>query len=206
MNPFALVEAMPLSGDVERQARRRANAQLIVREFLDAGHPPSIALAAVANAHIESALDADAVNWSDVSTSGSKGVSVGLFQLRDPGAGAGMTVAQRQDPLVNTRVILREYARYGKPLIEAHAQGATISRLAALFGRHVERGLGDEKRAARARELFGPYADMPAADADRALAPVFQTVLPARWSAPWMAPMSVAAVLLGLTVVWFARR
>ncbi len=206
MNPFSLIAAMPLSGDAARRARRLANAQIIVREFLDAGHPPSIALAAVANAHIESALDADAVNWSDVSTTGSKGVSVGLFQLRDPGAGSGMSVEERKDPRVNTRVILREYARYGKPLVAAHARGASVAELAALFGRHVERGLGDEKRAARARELFGTYADMPAPDVDRALTSVVETVLPARWSAPWMAPMVVGAVVLGLGVVWLARR
>jgi hypothetical protein len=41
---------------------------------------------------------------------GDNGHSVGLFQLNDGGEGAGMSVAQRQDPTTNATVALTQFA------------------------------------------------------------------------------------------------
>jgi len=60
----------------------------------------SIVPAAIMNAIYESQLD-----WT---VKGDGGNSVGLFQLNSGGAGAGMSVAERQDPITNTRRILEE--------------------------------------------------------------------------------------------------
>jgi hypothetical protein len=166
MDLDTLLDTLPVGGSAAAQARRRQNARLIVDEFLRREHTPSIALAAIANAYVESTLDADAVNWQDISQSGKRGVSVGLFQLRDPGAGSGYSVEQRQDPVLNTQIIIREYERYGRKVREAYDKGATLAELAGLFGQYVERGSGIEKRRAVAKQLFGPLADRRARDLD----------------------------------------
>lgn len=61
------------------------------------GVDPKLALA---TAQQESGFNPDAI--------GDSGHSVGLFQLNDRGEGAGMTVAQRQDPTVNARIALTQ--------------------------------------------------------------------------------------------------
>jgi len=60
-----------------------------------------IVWAAVVNAWYESKLDPKA--------SGDAGKSVGLFQLRSPGLGSGMTVAQRENPILNTLRVAKEF-------------------------------------------------------------------------------------------------
>ena len=72
----------------ESGATRAKNATIIVREFLRAGLPFGIALAAVANAQHESKLSNQAMG--DINSSGRR-ESVGLFQLRwsDENRGAG---------------------------------------------------------------------------------------------------------------------
>lgn len=57
---------------------------------------------AIAIAQQESGLDPNAV--------GDNGHSIGLFQLYDQGEGAGMTDAQRRDPLTNAMTALKEVA------------------------------------------------------------------------------------------------
>lgn len=185
----ALLAAAPLgnnpAGRLASAAERVNSARIIVREFQAAGLPLSLALAAVTNADVESGLNPRA--------SGDGGKSVGLFQLHESGGGRGMSVAQRQDPVQNTRRIIAEFqaarARTtGKNLAEggatvgaeslnaALARGATVAELAGLFGFHVERpydlkaALVD--RPERARKLFPGVAALPgrAVDAGKMVA------------------------------------
>lgn len=73
-----------------------ADAQsAIAQAAAENGVPLMLALAI---AQVESGLNPNAI--------GDNGHSVGLYQLNDQGEGAGMSVAQRQDPLTNARVAL----------------------------------------------------------------------------------------------------
>lgn len=71
----------------------------LARAAQDAHVPYNVALAV---AMAESGLNPNAI--------GDNGHSVGLFQLNDQGEGAGMTVAQRQDPYRNALIALRQFA------------------------------------------------------------------------------------------------
>lgn len=119
---------MPPVGLSSSQA---AMAALIEKEFLNAGFSPLVAAAAVVNAYAESRLDPKAV--------GDRSRSVGLFMLNIKGAGAGMSVAARQDPLTNIRTLL---AKEKRPLAKVQAQaqqGASLGTLVAAFSTLVER-------------------------------------------------------------------
>lgn len=106
-------------------------AAMIESAFFSAGYPLSVAAAAVVNAYAESTLNPKAV--------GDSGRSVGLFQLSTRGAGAGMSVASRQDPATNIRTLLaREKRALGK--VKALADGgAALSDVVAAFSTLVER-------------------------------------------------------------------
>lgn len=119
-------------------AAQLENARIIEREFAAAGVPGKIIAAAIVNAWAESRLNANAM--------GDNGHSVGLFQLYDRGAGAEMTVAERQNPTNNTKRILQEYMRYGAPIMAAEQQGATIYTLTGLFAKYIERPANAEAR------------------------------------------------------------
>ncbi len=83
--------------------------------------------AAVVNAYAESRLDPKAA--------GDGGSSIGLFQLHKNGGGKGMTVAERENPVLNTRRIIREAIAAGM----ASTRGHSNADLAALFAQKVER-------------------------------------------------------------------
>ena len=148
----------------EGPAQRIKNATIIVREFLRAGYPLGIALAAVANAQHESGLSNQAMG--DKNASG-RAESVGLFQLRwsdnDRGAGVGMSDKQRMNPVLNTKRIIKEVKDYGGKLMNEYDNGATVGRLAVVFGRDIERpankGVGRDKTAYK---IFGNLANQPA--------------------------------------------
>jgi len=148
----------------EGPAQRIKNATIIVREFLRAGYPLGIALAAVANAQHESGLSNQAMG--DKNASG-RAESVGLFQLRwsdnDRGAGVGMSDKQRMNPVLNTKRIIKEVKDYGSKLMNEYNNGATVGRLAVVFGRDIERpankGVGRDKTAYK---IFGNLANQPA--------------------------------------------
>ncbi len=150
-------------------SKRLENARIIVQEFLGAGYPVALGLAAVVNAKHESGL------WE--SNIGDKGVSVGLFQLHEKYGGKGMTVVQRQNPVLNTRRIIQEYEKakkdtvqkdptqgnrlvYKTSLEQAISKNVTLGELTGLFSFHVERPLAREisiqVRSANA------YTDFPA--------------------------------------------
>jgi Transglycosylase SLT domain len=73
--------------------------QIITNIANSLGVAPNLA---VAIAQQESGLNPNAI--------GDNGNSVGLFQLNDNGEGAGLTVAQREDPTTNATIALKEVA------------------------------------------------------------------------------------------------
>lgn len=93
-------------------------------------------IAAVINSIYESSLRADA--------EGDDKKAVGLFQLREDGAGVGMSKEQRKDPFANIARIAQRFLEVKKffvPLAqtEAAAPGTTTpAPWAGLFGRYVE--------------------------------------------------------------------
>jgi len=132
-------------------AGRRENATVILDEWRSAGYPIGIALAALSNARSESDLDHTAV--------GDEGASVGLFQLNQAGHGAGLSVEERMDPVVNTRVIISAYRQSGGAVDEAYDDGATVAEMAYLFSRDVERAVakGNDNARAFAKVLLPGY-------------------------------------------------
>lgn len=92
-----------------------------------------IIAAAIVNAYKESGLNASAV--------GDHGNSIGLFQLHIRGAGHDMSVEERQDPVTNTKTIIERevLGSFGRVLIARAKAGATVTELAAVFSKYIER-------------------------------------------------------------------
>jgi hypothetical protein len=110
-------------------SRQMANAAIIEEEFRRAGLSANWAAAAIVNAIHESNLREDASNQSGED-------SVGLFQLNAAGGlGRGMTFAQRADPRINTRTVIREIKRLGL----ASAGNRSVPELARVFANKIER-------------------------------------------------------------------
>jgi hypothetical protein len=134
---------------------QRSMARIIEQEFLAAGFNDVMVAAAIVNAKAESNLDPRAA--------GDSGQSIGLFQLYSKGAGAGMSVAQREDPVLNTRRIIQEVkSNYGKrlrPYAEAASGSPTsVAEATALFTEDIERPangvLKGAERATKALAMF----------------------------------------------------
>lgn len=146
----ALLSRLAPGWQVKLSADKKAMIQLIGQEFAEAGLSERAQAAAVANAYHESGLNPMA--------SGDSGNSIGLFQLNKYGAGGGMTVESRQDPLINIRTILERevLAKRGESFRAADAAGADCGVLAAIFSREIERPAADHgnARAATARSMF----------------------------------------------------
>ncbi len=138
-------------------SERVENATITVNQWLTAGYPMGVALAALVNADYESRTSNKAT--------GDSGNSFGLYQLHVRGAGKGMTEAQMRDPVQNTLAIMRDYASgNGDPVDSAMRSGATLAQMAGLFGKYVERPANKdvvELRTAYARKLFPEIADVP---------------------------------------------
>ena len=140
------------NGVVATRDQRLGNAKIIVSEFLQAGYSPRMALAGSTNAIAESQLANTAT--------GDGGASVGLFQLHEKGGGRGLTVEQRQNPVINTQRIISELrAAYRnswqgyRSLADAEAAGADVGELAGLFAVHVERPADRAGEYVRRRDL-----------------------------------------------------
>lgn len=134
---------------------QRDMVNVIEREFYAAGYDTRMAAAAVANAWHESGLNPRAAG--DVQ--GGVPQSIGLFQLYSKGAGAGMSVADRQDPAKNTRRIIETLNAGGASAVRsAWKAGADAAELARLFCIYVERPKDSAtkglQRAATARKMF----------------------------------------------------
>lgn len=98
---------------------------IIVKRAIAVGIDPLIALAL---AKAESGLNPNAI--------GDNGASVGLFQLHERGQGAGLSVAQRQNPEINaTTFLTKAHADLYKQLV---AEGLAGDQLAATYGRLAE--------------------------------------------------------------------
>ena len=105
----------------------RHYAELIAKDFADAGHGRVQQAAAVADAIAESNLDPTAV--------GDDGHSIGLFQAnRDGGLGTGHSVATLENPQTNIRIALDAAERHS-----AFADAKTIDRAVGAFVSDVER-------------------------------------------------------------------
>lgn len=154
--PITIDGKTPVVDQISVRARlspsQRQMAQLIEQEGRAAGLSPNEIAAMIVNAKAESGLNPG--------IKGDSGHSIGLFQLNDRGAGHGMSVEERQDPITNIRTILtREVlTRRGQQFRSRAAAGASIQELAAIFSRDIERPAdraGEQaKRAALASRLF----------------------------------------------------
>lgn len=150
-------------GEVTQSARSKSSIsfnenqfkmmQLIEDILRREGFTPSAIAAAFANAWKESRFNPRAV--------GDGGKSVGLFQLNIDGAGSGMSVAERMDPVKNTERIAQT-AKSSK-FVEYMNSTDDIQILAAAWSRYVERPANRdvemEERAEIAREMFGIQED-----------------------------------------------
>lgn len=99
---------------IGRAIRRPTTADAIamLRPTLALYGSRELASAALANAYAESRFDPLA--GGDVDAQGVP-QAIGLFQLHSKGAGAGMSIADRADPMRATRRILEEAAKAGLP-------------------------------------------------------------------------------------------
>lgn len=152
--------ASVVSNAVGLSASQRTAAEVIEREMTAAGIPPTVIAAAIVNAWAESRLTPTAIAQEK-----SGGVSVGLFQLYDRGLGHGMSVADRQDPATNTRVVIRAYQKMGGPIASVAASGASIGDLAALWCKVIENPASSTakglERKAYALRIFPNGLNMP---------------------------------------------
>lgn len=131
--------------------RQRAIANLIMLRFTEAGLSKELASAAIINAWHESQLHPWAV--------GDGGASVGIFQLRRPGGGSGMSVADRKDPEKNiARMIENIKGPRGTRLRAKDTAGGSIAELTKVFCFTMEvpanRGVVSVNRAAVAKTFF----------------------------------------------------
>jgi hypothetical protein len=126
---------------------QQAVAAIVSRVLTSRGVPPEVVNAAIVNAVAESGLNPNAV--------GDNGRSVGVFQLNERGAGAGMSVADRKDPVKNAGRIADVYfGSQGKPVRDAYAGGERrVSELAALWSANVERPADRAGEMSRRRTL-----------------------------------------------------
>jgi hypothetical protein len=173
-------------------------ARLIEREFAAAGFSPYVAAAAVANAYAESRFNPAAV--------GDKGASVGLFQLHERGAGAGMSVEARKDPTTNTRRII-ETARRSGPFMALAASSTSVGDLAAAFSTYVERP-ADRLGAETARRGYVAYlytlADAVSLPSIPALATVPSLTTAGRSTDRWLPALGIA--LASIVIAVYIRR
>jgi len=109
-NSPAVASALHIGAAVRRPSVAAAVA--LLRPTLALYGSSALASAALANAYAESRFDALA--GGDVDAAGTP-QAVGLFQLHSRGAGKGMTVADRVDPVRATRRILETAAAAGLP-------------------------------------------------------------------------------------------
>lgn len=157
---------------------QRSVAERAETALRTAGVPDEVIPGALANAWAESRLNPLAV--------GDRGKSVGIWQLRDPGAGSGMSVAARQDVEVSTRRIAEVYAK--SAAAKAYRAGERrLDELSRLWCVHVERPSGASAKGAKRAELVSIFwpagrdapaaALVPSAPAGRRVSPLW-VILP----------------------------
>ena len=179
---------MSLVGQIRKDLtpEQLQNARIIESQFYWAGLPAGIAAGAIANAWHESRLNHLAHNKSGED-------SAGLFQLNVRGLGHGMSLADRQDPVINTRRVIEEIKN--RDLVSKWRDNPSVPFAAQLFAKEIERCAacgyqgGDSelhRRSATALEFFPMYVNYG-----------FQ------W---WMAPVGLTAGALVALGVYAYRR
>ena len=160
--------AVDLLGTAQLTVIQMANTKTILRRFILSGYPLGVAFAAIVNAKAESNIGTHLV--------GDGGASVGLFQLHERGAGAGMALPRingqpdpkdpRFDSVKNTDRIIEEVRQYGGNLMAAYKSGATVATLAGIFARDIERPANVAQRMVEreqmARNMYQAAADIDA--------------------------------------------
>ena len=162
-------------------------------------------VAAVVNAAYESSLDA--------AIEGDNGKAVGLFQLREDGAGIGMSKKDRKDAFLNTARIGQRFGELRKFFVslaetEAKVPGSTpFSAWTGLFARYVEAPT-DKDGAQKVRGDTAATAFLPVPVVERAkpevLAPPSEPSI-----LPWLLGgilVTTVAIGLGTSVVNRSRR
>jgi hypothetical protein len=162
-------------------------------------------VAAVVNAAYESSLDA--------AIEGDSGKAVGLFQLREDGAGIGMSKKDRKDAFLNTARIGQRFGELRKFFVslaetEAKVPGSTpFSAWTGLFARYVEAPT-DKDGAQKVRGDTAATAFLPVPVVERAkpeiLAPPSEPSI-----LPWLLGgilVTTVAIGLGTSVVNRSRR
>ncbi len=129
-----------------------------------AGIPEPVIAAALVNAVAESGLDPNAI--------GDGGHSVGVFQLNDAGAGAGMSVEARKNIETNTKAILADHGV--AQVLAAYKAGTTdVDKLAGLWSIYVERPAdaeGDKRRREELSRKYFPNNKLPSGGVGGAIA------------------------------------
>ena len=148
-SPGEVTQHIRNNGRISFNSSQYQMIDLIEDVLRDEGFNSPVIAAAIVNAYFESGFNPKAV--------GDGGHSIGLFQLNDAGgAGTGMSVESRKDPVVNTRKIAQAARRTN--FMNIAAETDDIPTLAAAWSKHVERPADEEgnmrKRAAFSRQLF----------------------------------------------------
>jgi hypothetical protein len=153
-------------------------------------------IAAVVNAAYESNLDA--------AIEGDSGKAVGLFQLREDGAGIGMSKADRKDAFLNTARIAQRFGEVRKFFTslaetEVKVPGSTpFSAWAGLFARYVD-APSDKDGAQRVRGDTAATAFLPVPVVERGQ-PVAVAPPP---SAPSILPWLLGGILVTTVAIGF---
>jgi hypothetical protein len=169
-------------------AQQQAMVDVILRVFREAGFPPVVGMAAVANAYAESALNPNAV--------GDSGASIGLFQLHERGVGSGMSAEARRDPETNAEKMADWARRESRFMAVANNPASTLSDVTYAFCVYLERPANAD---AKGKERAGIAARM---------FPQATTVSTSRlrsWSAgpsPVVLALTGSAAALALVLLW----
>lgn len=148
----SVVEQLKAGPKFKFTASQRAMCEIIEEEFKAAGMPNSIIAAAIINAHSESGL-------KNIKAKGSE-ESYGLFQINIPARKGRVTAEDMLDPRKNCQEILKEVAgKRGSGLRSRAQAGASVTELAALFSRDIERPADKygamQRRSKQALAMFG---------------------------------------------------
>lgn len=172
-------------------AEQQRGARAIIEVFTKYGLDPAVGIAVALS---ESNLRPGAI--------GDGGHSVGLFQLNDLGAGAGMSVAQRSDPYFNAGVAARAMVRLG-------GRGLSTADAVALMVRKFERpadipgrvradiaNIGDARSILRALSAPGSTPGRTVADTPAKVAPstALRGILPAGDAPSGLSPAADLAI------------
>ena len=133
--------------NIRLNREQKENALIVEQVFKEAGLPASVTAAALVNAHAESKI-------RNIKCRIPGEDSAGIFQLNIRGAGHGMSLKDRLDPQKNAKRIVKVIkGRFGKKLLKAAKNGASVNELAAIFSRDIERPKETQLAMSHRRQL-----------------------------------------------------